>query len=441
MLPQVEQSDVQMSALDLARLAHQKYIVKQQADDLERAIGYYIEAIRNDSAKAEPYYRLASLMYEKGQISLYGAIEQCRTAVTLEPDNINAHIYAGYFLSMSEDYKSAQKEFNIAIKTGKFNTARPRLFLSKLIKREIWLEGLTLGRLAKYFYYLLSGSALLMCDIGAIRLALETISDNVSVFSYKTLGETFEKAKMFSTAQKAYTMGVAQTEHGDVFYKKLGDLSMSRQDLLSGLECYKKVLRVTPDNREVLLKLATLIQTSFPERIDEAIDYYQKQVGNSGDDNEKSAKPVYVPAPSISDEEIRRTRRENQELRNDIQALTGNIQTMANGMSQLITELKKKQQTPQVATPPVYPTQQQVMPQTIKTPESRQIYTSPSEPVMEDDPVTYKQPEVIRRYDYTKKQDNVIQDDENIMQDDEVEENEIETKKGIFSWWPFKKKK
>ena len=60
---------------------------------------------------------------------------------------------------------------------------------------------------------------------------------------------------------------------------------------------------------------------------------------------------------------------------------------------------------------------------------------------MEDDPVTYKQPEVIRRYDYTEKQDNVIQDDENIMQDDEVEENEIETKKGIFSWWPFKKKK
>ncbi|MBO6272541.1 tetratricopeptide repeat protein [bacterium] len=276
MLPQVEQSDVQMSALDLARLAHQKYIVKQQADDLERAIGYYIEAIRNDSAKAEPYYRLASLMYEKGQISLDGAIEQCRTAVTLEPDNINAHIYAGYFLSMSEDYKSAQKEFNIAIKTGKFNTARPRLFLSKLIKREIWLEGLTLGRLAKYFYYLLSGSALLMCDIGAIRLALETISDNVSVFSYKTLGETFEKAKMFSTAQKAYTMGVAQTEHGDVFYKKLGDLSMSRQDLLSGLECYKKVLRVTPDNREVLIKLATLIQTSFPDRIDEAIDYYNR---------------------------------------------------------------------------------------------------------------------------------------------------------------------
>lgn len=265
-----------ISALDLARLSHQKYIVKQQHEDLENAIGYYIEAIRNDSKVAEPYYRLASLMYEKGQITLESAIEQCQTAVSLEPDNVNAHIYAGYFLSMSEDYKSAQSEFDYAIKTGLLNSARPRLFLSKLIKREIDLEGVTVGRIAKYLYYLLSGGMLLMCDKAAVRMMIETIADNISVFSYKTLGETCEKAKMYSSAFKAYSDGMAKTQHGDVFYKKMGDLSMSRQDLLSGLECYKKALSVTPDNREVLLKLATLIQTSFPDRIDEAIDYYNK---------------------------------------------------------------------------------------------------------------------------------------------------------------------
>ena len=275
-LPQNEVCGSQMSPLDMARLSHQKYIVKQQNTDLENAIGYYIEAIRNDSTVAEPYYRLASLMYEKGQISLDTAIEQCKTATTLEPDNINAHIYAGYFLSMSEDYKSAQKEFDIAIKSGVGNSARPRLFLSRLIKREMNLEGATLGRMAKYLYYLLSGSMLLMCDKNAIRMMLETISDNISVFSYKAFGETCEKAKLYSTAYKAYAEGMEKTEHGDIFYKKMGDLSMSRQDLLSGLECYKKALRVTPDNREILIKLATIIQTSFPERIDEAIDYYNR---------------------------------------------------------------------------------------------------------------------------------------------------------------------
>ena len=263
-----------LSPLDMARLSHQRYIVKQQNSDLEDAIGYYIEAIKSNSSVAEPYYRLASLMYEKGQISLDMAIEQCKTAVTLEPDNTNAHIYAGYFLSMSDDYKSAQKEFDIAIKTSLFESARPRLFLSNVIKREMRIEGATLGKMAKYLYYLLSGGVLLLCDKAAIKMMLETISDNISVFSYRAFGETCEKAKLYSAAYNAYVEGMSKTEHGDIFYKKMGDLSMSRQDLLSGLDCYKKVLKVNPENREVLLKLATLIQTSFPERIDEAIDYY-----------------------------------------------------------------------------------------------------------------------------------------------------------------------
>ncbi|MCD8378542.1 MAG: tetratricopeptide repeat protein [Candidatus Gastranaerophilales bacterium] len=264
------------SMLDKARAAHQKYIIKQQNDDLENAIGYYIEAIRNDSELAEPYYRLASLMYEKGQISIESAIEQCKTAISLEPANANAHIYAGYFLSMSEDYRAAQQEFNLAIKAGCVNSARPRLFLSRLIKREMMLEGKSFLRVVKYLYYLLSGSVLLMCDSAAIKMMLDTVVDNISVFSYRTLGETFEKAKMFTSAYKTYTRGMTKTEHGDIFYKKMGDLSMSRQDLLSGLECYRKALKTTPDNREVLLKLATLLQTSFPDKIDEAIDYYNR---------------------------------------------------------------------------------------------------------------------------------------------------------------------
>lgn len=171
-----------------------------------------------------------------------------------------------------------------------------------------------------------------------------------------------------------------------------------------------------------------------------SIDYYQKQVGNSGEDNEKSAKPVYVPTPSISDEDFRRVRRENQELRNDIQTLTGNIQVMANGMSQLITELKNKQQPPQVVPTHVYGTTQQVRPQTYETAENRQTYTPPTKPVSEEPSVTYEQPVIIRRHDYSEKQDDITQNDENVMQDEKTEDKEIGSRKRIFSWWPFKKK-
>ena len=113
------------NVIEKARTAHQSYIIKQQTKDLENAIEYYIDAIRIDGRVSEPYYRLASLMYEKGQISLDTAIDQCKTAITLEPENVNAHIYMGYFLSMADNFKDAQKEFSLAIKSAHLNSARP----------------------------------------------------------------------------------------------------------------------------------------------------------------------------------------------------------------------------------------------------------------------------------------------------------------------------
>ena len=121
------------TALENARLAHQKYIIKQQPEDIDRAILYYVDAIKYNPQLSEAYYRLASLMWEKGQISLLGAIEQCKTAISLDPENINAHIYAGYFLALSDEYKEAEKEFKYVIKENRTNTARPRLFLSQLV--------------------------------------------------------------------------------------------------------------------------------------------------------------------------------------------------------------------------------------------------------------------------------------------------------------------
>ena len=276
-LPQMATGDEFSKTIEKARTAHQNYIIRQQSRDLENAIEYYIEAIRMDGKISEPYYRLASLMYEKGQISLETALEQCKTAITLEPDNTNAHIYMGYFLSLADNFKDAQKEFGLAIKTSSsFSSARPRLFLSNIIKQEMLVEGKSIKGMLKYIYYLLSGSMLLVCDKGAVRMMLETLMDNISVFSYKTLGSTFEKAKMFTKAYQTYSSAMEKTKHGEIFYKKMGDISITGQDVISALHCYRKALDETPYNREVLIKIATLLQTSFPDRIDEAIDYYNR---------------------------------------------------------------------------------------------------------------------------------------------------------------------
>lgn len=275
-IPDISKAEEAQKALDNARISHQKYLIKQQIEDIDRAILYYVDAIKFNPKLAEAYYRLASLMWEKGQIGIESAIEQCKTAITLEPDNINAHIYTGYFYSIAEDYENAEKEFKIAIKKHNFNSARPRIFLSQLIQKRMRNEGKTFIGMCKALYYFLTGSVLFMGDYPTLKMMCESIADNFSVVSYKTIGATLEKIKMFPSALNAYSLGMQKTEHGDIFYKKMGDLSLECNDVLASLEHYKKALKTSPENREILIKLATIMQTYFPEEIDTIIDYYNR---------------------------------------------------------------------------------------------------------------------------------------------------------------------
>ena len=119
--------------LEEARSAHENYLIRQQETDLEKAIECYVDAIKADPAICESYYRLASLLLLKGQITVDGALEQCKTAISLEPKNANAHIYSGYFQCLNGDFDEAEKEFKLAIASSGKNSARPRLFLSKLL--------------------------------------------------------------------------------------------------------------------------------------------------------------------------------------------------------------------------------------------------------------------------------------------------------------------
>ena len=121
--------------LEEARVAHERFLIKQQDSDLERAIECYVDAIKTAPTLSESYYRLASLLLIKGQITVEGALEQCKTAVSLEPANPNAHIYTCYFHCLNGDLKEAEKEFSLAVSGSCINSARPRLFLSKVLKK------------------------------------------------------------------------------------------------------------------------------------------------------------------------------------------------------------------------------------------------------------------------------------------------------------------
>ena len=126
-----------LNTLEKARVFHEKYLLRSNSSDLESAVNYYIQAIKLNPSIPETYYRLASLLFENGEISLDSAIEQCKMAVNIDPKNTNAHIYTGYFLKLANDFEEAEKEFKNAIKINPIKSARPRLILASLLYEKI----------------------------------------------------------------------------------------------------------------------------------------------------------------------------------------------------------------------------------------------------------------------------------------------------------------
>lgn len=263
-------------ALEKARIAHEKYLIRQNNKDLNEAIENYIDAVKYDPTIPETYYRLASLMFEQGQISIDTAIEQCKTAVSLAPRNMNAHMYTGFFMKLAQDFKSAEEEFKSAIKMGKLKSARPRLILSQAILQKINSKNGSMADYMNFLYYFLSGSIMLAWDRPTIKMFYKNMSDDFSVFTYNTVGKFLEKFKLYPAAENIYKKAADCTVHSEIFYNKMGDLALKNKDMEITIDCYRKVLEANPLNREVLIKLATVLQTYFPENTDETIDCYEK---------------------------------------------------------------------------------------------------------------------------------------------------------------------
>lgn len=263
-------------ALEKAREAHERYLIRLQNQDLQLAIEYYVDAIKLDPTIPETYYRLASLMWENGQIGLQTAIEQCKTAISLAPKNINAHIYTGYFMKLDNDYKSAEAEFKSAIKIGGLNSARPRLILSLAILQKMTVEKITIREFAKCLYYLVTGSLMFTWDFASLKMLYKNFADDFSVLYFKKTGEFFERIQKATVAEKIYERAIKRTQRDEIFYHKIADICVKRNKMDSAVDCYKKVLEANPKNRDVLVKLATVTQTFFPDNIDEAIDCYNQ---------------------------------------------------------------------------------------------------------------------------------------------------------------------
>ena len=146
--------------------------------------------------------------------------------------------------------------------------------MSKVLFSKIKNHNSSIGDVMKFLYYLLSGSMMIMWDCPSIKMFCKFLANDFSVFSYKALGKKKKKMKLFPSALDAYSKGLEKTSKSNLFYQKMGDLSLECNNVDASMEFFKKAHELNPSDREVLIKLATISQTYFPDNVDETIDYY-----------------------------------------------------------------------------------------------------------------------------------------------------------------------
>ncbi len=262
--------------MEFARKYHEQYLIKGRKSDLENAVENYIDAIKFNPRIPQAYYRLASLLWDKGEINLSSAIEQCKEAINIAPENPNARIYAAYFLEMAKEYKDAEAEFKKAIELNPLNSARSRLSLAAMYLDKMKDSGLNAIDFSKLLYYMTSGSLGIALDYPSMRMIYKNISKNISLALYSFLGNILEKTKNYSMAVKAYDAAANKTGNNELYYKKIGDINIKEDEISVARTAYIKALEANPYNKELLLKVATISQIYFEDDVDTAVDCYTK---------------------------------------------------------------------------------------------------------------------------------------------------------------------
>lgn len=260
--------------LENARKAHQRYLIKQQNSDWNNAIEGYMAATEHNPNLPEAYYRLAFLMWEKGEIDVAAAINQCKTALKFSPESPNAHTYSAFFMKIAQEYVQAEEEFKKAIKLSGFKSARPRLLFSLSTLKKMNVHKPTFVDSFKSLYYFVTGSLMFLYDIPSLKMLHKSFNDDLIVFSYKSMGTFLERLKIFPLAINLYEKATKKTGHEEIFYLKMGDVSLRSKNIETALVCYQKALTANPKNKKILMKLASVTQTYFPDLVDDSIDYY-----------------------------------------------------------------------------------------------------------------------------------------------------------------------
>ena len=261
--------------MEKATKAHQRYLIKESGEDLTTAINCYIETIKENPKETSAYYRLATLLHENGQIGVDSAIEQCKRAVKLSPNDSNAHMYLGYFLSLNSKFDEAKEEFKTAIKL-KPATSRTRLVLALTCLEKI-KQATSKSSIKDYtnaLYYGITGTLMSIFDKASLKMVLSNIIDDLNFTKYKVAGGFYEKFKSEKKAYNLYLSAVDNSKKSIVFYEKMAHIAIKKNRYDIAFDCLNNVVILSNNDPMKVVNAIEFLEEYQTDKVSELIDYY-----------------------------------------------------------------------------------------------------------------------------------------------------------------------
>lgn len=84
---------------------------------------------------------------------------------------------------------------------------------------------------------------MLAWDRPTMKMFYKNMSNDVSIFSYNTVGKFFEKFKMFDKAEEVYKDAIEKTTNTEYYYNKIGDIALQNKTLIQLLIATEKFWR------------------------------------------------------------------------------------------------------------------------------------------------------------------------------------------------------
>ena len=277
LFPQKEDTNMTNSqeTLEKATKAHQRYLIKESGEDLTTAINCYIETIKENPKETSAYYRLATLLHNNGQIGVDSAIEQCKRAVKLSPNDSNAHMYLGYFLSLNSNFDEAKEEFKTAIKL-KPATSRTRLVLALTCLEKI-KKATTKSSIKDYtnaLYYGITGTLMSVFDKASIKMMMSSLIDDLNFAKYKVAGGFYEKIKSEKKAYNLYLNVVDNSKKSIVFYEKMAHIAIKKNRYDIAYDCLNNVVILSNNDPIKVVNAIEFLEEYQTDKVNELIDYY-----------------------------------------------------------------------------------------------------------------------------------------------------------------------